>query len=65
MLINSVFKKKANKKSAIYTELKKAKKSKKVKRITNAVLEKEVQSQETNKESNIDTEATEQLCSSK
>ena len=42
--MNSVFEKKVSKKSAIYTELKKAEKAKKAKRIANTVLEKEVQS---------------------
>ena len=42
--MNPAFEKVASKRSAVYTELKRAEKAKKAKRITNTVLEKEVQS---------------------
>ena len=51
--------------SAVYAELKRAEKAEKAKRIANAALEKEVQSQETSKEPDVEAEVTEQLHSSK
>jgi hypothetical protein len=42
--VNPILEKAASKRSAVYTELKKAEKVKKAKRIANTVLEKEVQS---------------------
>ena len=65
MLVNPALEKVASKRSAVYTELKRAKKAKKAKRIANAVLEKKVQSQETSKEPDIEAEVIEQLHSSK
>jgi len=63
--VNPALEKAASERSAAYAELKRTEKAKKAKRIADAALEKEVQSQETSKEPDIEAEVTEQLHPSK